>query len=565
MNNSKKRVSKVVAVAMASAMAMSSLSAALVVANAAERTAITMQNATGSATTVDLNQAAVADKNYDTEINLYYNADANGTAYNLPDAADFELTYTTPDGAEVTVPGSDIRWSRKSGSSASLKGNGNSATVSAQKGQAGDTVLTATVYSKIKPNDTKTNNEVAVSATIDFTVKVNRDIKTENDAILVVADDTISRYNGTTTVGWQVPTSVADNAAAYILDWGTPTDATKAGATIKPTSTSLVENNESTGSITLEANGDGTGNVVVAAQVDGKNVASVNVRVEASYTVLNRDEASGDIFGSSTVIGDKSINLSTNAGNKVIVPADTTLTVTGTVRDVVLKKGGTLIVDGGVVTNVDAGDGTIQVINGGKISSAISGDADVVVDGGTVGNVTTTGAITVQNGVIGTSGTSTTGALDADGAITITGGNVNGNVTSNSTITIDATGVDDNNDGIATKITGNVTSVGNYQAIKNADDQTEAGLVVSETPGKVMISQGENEGQTVTVTGTVKALNTGTVADGSGITVDAATYNNAVSLNTLTSDNITLNANGANVSVRSITPSAEKAWMTMRL
>ena len=42
MNNSKKRVSKVVAVAMASAMAMSSLSAALVVANAATDTALTM-------------------------------------------------------------------------------------------------------------------------------------------------------------------------------------------------------------------------------------------------------------------------------------------------------------------------------------------------------------------------------------------------------------------------------------------------------------------------------------------------------------------------------------------
>ena len=106
MNNSKKRVSKVVAVAMASAMAMSSLSAALVVANAATDTALTMQNQTGTATSVSGG----------SDINLYFVEGGDGGYYQLPLAEDFTLTYTTPDGAEIDVPGTDIRWSVKSGS-----------------------------------------------------------------------------------------------------------------------------------------------------------------------------------------------------------------------------------------------------------------------------------------------------------------------------------------------------------------------------------------------------------------------------------------------------------------
>ena len=583
MNNSKKRVSKVVAVAMASAMAMSSLSAALVVANAATDTAITMQNQTGTATSVSGG----------SNINLYFVEGGDGGYYQLPLAEDFTLTYTTPDGAEIDVPGTDIRWSVKSGSAAQLRNNNaGNPSVRARDGQAGDTVLTATVYSKIKPDGTRSNNEVAISASKNITVTINRDIAQEGQMIMATDWDTISRYNGTTTVGYQSATSTTDSenyassttSPAYTLDWATvfPSDAD----TLVVTSTNVADfgGTDSTTSptITLAANEDGTGNVVVASRkgVDGRNVKSVNVRVEASYTVPAgaQEIASGDIFGSSTVIGDKNINVSSQAGNKVIVEDGATLTVTGSVRDVVLRGSATLLVDGGTVTNVDTADATsdatIQVINGGKITSALdAGGADVVVNGGTVGNVTGATNITVENGmdanVLGSqydSGTSTTGSLEASGSITINGGNVNGNVFSNGLITIGGTGRDENSDGIATKITGNVTSVGNYLGLEAGVDDVDAQNVktgtVGTTPGKVVINHGEDSAQTVTVTGTVKALNTGTITDGSGIVVNANTpdYFGTVSLNTVQADNIAVNANGANVSVKNLTASTEKAW-----
>ena len=95
--------------------------------------------------------------------------------------------------------------------------------------------------------------------------------------------------------------------------------------------------------------------------------------------------------------------------------------------------------------------GDIVVGNGNQLSA----DASQL----TVTQVNTTSAIDLDTG------TSTTGSLTADGRIFIEGGNVNGNVFSNGTITIDATGEDENSDGIATKITGNVTSVGHYTGV----------------------------------------------------------------------------------------------------
>ncbi|MCI9577111.1 MAG: hypothetical protein HFJ84_10880, partial [Clostridiales bacterium] len=169
-SSNSKKISKVIAIAMASAMAMSSLSAALVSVSAASENQI---STTGS---LDFERGALdysdVDKEY--QVNLMQATTDDGSEIALPTLAEIlaSIEYEDEDGRIVTgAEMSDVTLTYSVSSGSSVKLNSDKSAYYAVKGKNGSTTIKATVKGKVPLNSDDKTKTVTASKNIVVDVK----------------------------------------------------------------------------------------------------------------------------------------------------------------------------------------------------------------------------------------------------------------------------------------------------------------------------------------------------------------------------------------------------------
>ena len=223
MANSSKKISKVVAIAMASAMAMSSLSAALVSVSAASENQI---STTGSLD-FELTGLDYSDVNKEYQVNLIQadsDLSANATALPTWDEIKDSVEYEDEDGR--IVKGSDmsdvsLTYSVSSGSSVKL--NDDKTGYYAVNGKKGTTTIKATVKGKVTLNSDDKTKTVTASKNIVI------DVKEAGERTLEVWDAQTTAVDNDTDV--KDLAAVGGKAQVSVVEW-TGTAGEKATASL---------------------------------------------------------------------------------------------------------------------------------------------------------------------------------------------------------------------------------------------------------------------------------------------------------------------------------------------
>jgi len=339
---------------------------------------------------------------------------------------------------------------------------------------------------------------------------------------------TVTNYakNGTLNIsGGRVTTTDAEKGSVTFSSEGSITsDATvNSAANINMNADGAIDND---GSLTAQnnVNVDTTAGAIELGGSVTANTGNVNVETD-----------SGTITTTGNVTGDYKVIINSGAGD-VTVNGD----VTATNEEVKVTTGSGSItttgnISGGTEVNVHSDNGAINIgdasgngiVNAGTnvnvttdsgaitTTGAITGGSNVIVDAGTLGNVSLGGSVTAKTGNVNVetdSGTiTTTGNVTGDDKVIINSGagdvTVNGDVTAtNEEVTVTTGG-------------GDITTTGTISG--NTDVKVDAGTSGSiELGGSVTANTGnvnvETDSGTITTTGNVTGGNDVNVTSGSG-------------------------------------------------
>ena len=339
---------------------------------------------------------------------------------------------------------------------------------------------------------------------------------------------TVTNYakNGTLNIsGGRVTTTDAEKGSVTFSSEGSITsDATvNSAANINMNADGAIDND---GSLTAQnnVNVDTTAGAIELGGSVTANTGNVNVETD-SGTITTTGNVTGDdkvIINSGT--GDVTVNGDVTATNEEVkvTTGSGSITTTGNISggtevNVHSDNGAINIGDASGNGIVNAGTNVNVTTDSGAITTtgAITGGSNVIVDAGTLGNVSLGGSVTAKTGNVNVetdSGTiTTTGNVTGDDKVIINSGagdvTVNGDVTAtNEEVTVTTGG-------------GDITTTGTISG--NTDVKVDAGTSGSiDLGGSVTANTGnvnvETDSGTITTTGNVTGGNDVNVTSGSG-------------------------------------------------
>ena len=354
-------------------------------------------------------------------------------------------------------------------------------------------------------------------------VTVNGDVTATNEEVKVTTGSGSITTTGNISGGTEVNVH-SDNGAINIGD------ASGNGTVNAGTDVSITTDE---GAITTKGSITGGSNVTVDAGASG--IIKLGGAVTAKTGNVNVETDSGTITTTGNVTGDEKVIINSGEGD-VTVNGD----VTATNEEVKVTTGSGSItttgnISGGTEVNVHSDNGAINIgdasgngivnactnvnvtTDSGAITTtgAITGGSNVIVDAGTLGNVSLGGSVTAKTGNVNVetdSGTiTTTGNVTGDEKVIINSGEgdvtVNGDVTAtNEEVTVTTGG-------------GDITTTGTISG--NTDVKVDAGTSGSiDLGGSVTANTGnvnvETDSGTIITTGNVTGGNDVNVTSGSG-------------------------------------------------